>query len=104
MRWGAHAQDGTGCLSGNAVIPVMVSLHEDLGRSRLLGRALQGLVTFSLLTQSYGETFGFPFPPIDLQYHSYQLSLFTLSSPYEISSFRLNTIHTPLVPVFLFKR
>jgi hypothetical protein len=34
--------------SRNAVIPVMVSLHRDLGHSRLRGAALQGPVTFSL--------------------------------------------------------
>jgi hypothetical protein len=38
MRWGRMHRTQQAVSPGNAVIPVMVSLHEDLGRSRLLGR------------------------------------------------------------------
>src|SRR5271156_3369736 len=86
----------TGCnrlvSSRNAVIPVMVSLHRDLGRSRLLGAPLQRLVTFSLFNTIKLWKLRICVSTNRLPYHSYQLSCFTLPSPYETGSFRLNTI------------
>ena len=100
-------EDGGACAGmqwtvslGNVVIPGMVSLHGDLGRSKLSGgltRVLTYLVTFSNKIM----TIGFLFPT---QLIAALFISTLLPSPYEVSSFHFNTIHTPLVPVFLFKR